>query len=107
MGAILTPIDKNGRFHAICYALKQLFKHKKNYSPFLLEMGVVVWAMEYYQEHLRAGYSFYTLTTNHGNLGHPTHKNNEQATFSHDGFQIQNSIQKRIRNAPRFLIQKF
>ncbi len=53
MGAILCQIDKNGKFHAISYASKQLIKHEKNYSPFLLEMDAVVWAMEYYQEHLR------------------------------------------------------
>ncbi len=53
MGAILCQIDKHGKFHAISYASKQLIKHEKNYSPFLLEMDAVVWAMEYYQEHLR------------------------------------------------------
>ena len=53
IGAILTQIDKNGKFHAISYTSKQLIKHSKNYSPFLLEMDAVVWAMEYYQEHLR------------------------------------------------------
>ncbi len=53
MGAILCQIDKHGRFQAISYASKQLIKHEKNYSPFLLEMDAVVWAMEYYQEHLR------------------------------------------------------
>jgi hypothetical protein len=29
------------------------FTHEKNYSPFLLKKDAVVWAMEYYQEHLR------------------------------------------------------
>ncbi len=53
MGAILCQIDKSGKFHAISYASKQLIKHKKNCSPFLLEMDAVVWAIEYYQEHLR------------------------------------------------------
>jgi hypothetical protein len=53
MGAILCQIDKNGKFHALSYASKQLIKHEKNYSPFLLEMDAVVWAMEYYQEYLR------------------------------------------------------
>ncbi len=52
MGNILTQIDKDGKFHAICYASKQLIKHK-NFTPFLFEMYAVVWAMEYYQEHLR------------------------------------------------------
>jgi hypothetical protein len=53
MGAILCQIDKTGKFHAISYASKQLIKHKKNYSQFILEMDAVVWAMECYQEHLR------------------------------------------------------
>jgi hypothetical protein len=53
IGAILCQIDKSGKFHAISYASKQLIKPEKNYSPFLLEMDAVVWAMEYYQEHLR------------------------------------------------------
>jgi hypothetical protein len=53
MGAILTQFDKKGKFHAISYASKQLIKHEKNYSLFLLKMDAVVWAMEYYQEHLR------------------------------------------------------
>jgi hypothetical protein len=53
---LLVPIltrTKNGKGHAISYASKQLIKHEKNYSPFFLEVDAVVWAMEYYQEHLR------------------------------------------------------
>jgi hypothetical protein len=42
MGAILTQIDKEGKFDTISYASKQLTKHKKNYFPFLLEMVAVV-----------------------------------------------------------------
>jgi hypothetical protein len=53
IGAILTQIHKEGKFHAISYASKQFIKHEKYYSPCLLEMHAVVWAMEYYQEHLR------------------------------------------------------
>jgi hypothetical protein len=53
MGAILCQMDKTGKLHAISYASKQLIKHEKNYSPNLLEMDAVVWAMEYYQEHQR------------------------------------------------------
>jgi hypothetical protein len=61
MGAILCQIDKTGKFHAISYSSKQLIKHEKNYSPFLLEMDAVVWAMEYYQEQLRGrGFILYT-----------------------------------------------
>ena len=52
MDAILTQIDKDVKFHAISYASKQLFKLEKNCSPVLLEMDAVVWATEYYQDHL-------------------------------------------------------
>jgi hypothetical protein len=52
MGAILCQIGK-WKISTISYVSKQLIKHEKNYSPFLLEMDAVVWAVEYYQEHLR------------------------------------------------------
>ena len=39
-----------GKFHAILYATKQLVKHEKNHSPFLLEMQGAVWGMEYLRE---------------------------------------------------------
>ena len=53
MGAILAQIDSAGKFHSIAYASKQLLKHQKNYSPYLLELDATVWAMEYWQEYLR------------------------------------------------------
>ena len=53
IGDMLTQINKNRKFHAISYAFKQLIKHQKNCSPFLLEVDAVVWDMEYYQELLR------------------------------------------------------
>jgi ribonuclease HI len=87
MGAILCQIDKNGKFQAISYASKQLIKHKKNYSPFSLEMDAVVRAMEYYQEHLRG--RRFILYTDHKplkNFGNPAHKNNEQTSTCYDGF---------------------
>ncbi len=40
MGAILTQIDKDGKFYAISYASRKLVKHEVNYTPFLLEMHV-------------------------------------------------------------------
>jgi hypothetical protein len=49
------------KFHAISHVSKQLIKHEKNYSPFLLEMDTVVWAMKYYQEHQKGRrFIFYT-----------------------------------------------
>ena len=65
-GAILTQIDKTGVFHALFYASKQLIKHENNYSPSLLEMDAVVWAMEYYQEHLRGRH--FIVYTDHKSL---------------------------------------
>jgi hypothetical protein len=53
MVAILTQIYKEGKIHASSYASKQLFKKKKKNTQFLLETDALVWAMEYYQEHLR------------------------------------------------------
>ena len=38
MGHILAQIDKKGVFLALSYASRQLIKHEKNYSPYLLEM---------------------------------------------------------------------
>jgi hypothetical protein len=63
MGAILCRSNKNGKIHAISYPSKQLIKHEKNYSPFLLKMDAVVWTMEYYQEHLQG--RRFILYTNH------------------------------------------
>jgi hypothetical protein len=60
MGAILTQIAKNGKFHSISYASKQLINCKKK-SLFLLEIDAVVWEMKCYQEHLR-GRRFFLYT---------------------------------------------
>ena len=43
MGAILAQIDNKGVFPALSYTSKQLIKHVKNYSSYLLEMDAVVW----------------------------------------------------------------
>jgi hypothetical protein len=53
MGAILTQVDKNGKFYVIAYASKKIEKHEKNYTPFLLEMYAAVWGMEHFSHHLR------------------------------------------------------
>jgi hypothetical protein len=37
-GAILTQVYTNRNFRVINYALKQLIKHKKNYSPFIFKL---------------------------------------------------------------------
>ncbi len=53
MGAILTQVDKDGKFYVIAYASKKLEKHEKNYTPFLLEMYAAVWGMEHFSHHLK------------------------------------------------------
>ena len=71
MGAILTQVDEEGKFHVISYGSKQLIAHEKNYSPFLLEMAAACWGMELYQEHLRGKH--FILYTDHKpleKLGH-------------------------------------
>ena len=52
MGAILAQVDRLGTFHVISYGSRQLVKHEKNYSPYLLEMAAAVWGMEFYDEYL-------------------------------------------------------
>jgi hypothetical protein len=42
LGAILTQIDENRKFHTIGYASKQLFQHEKKHSPLTLK-----WALWY------------------------------------------------------------
>ena len=53
MGAILSQIDREGRFYVISYASRKLLKHEKNYTPFLLEMHAAVWGMDHYSHHLK------------------------------------------------------
>ncbi len=53
MGAILTQVDKDGKFYVIAYASKKIEKHEKNYTPFLLEMYAAVWGLEHFSHHLR------------------------------------------------------
>ena len=71
MGAILTQMDKNNNFHVISYGSRQLVKHEKHYSPYLLEMAAAVWGMEFYNEYLKG--KQFTLYTDHKpleKLGH-------------------------------------
>ena len=63
LGAVLTQIDKKGEHHAIAYASRQLQKHEKNYTPFLLEMQAAVWGMEHFETQLRGRH--FLLYTDH------------------------------------------
>ena len=42
LGAILTQRDENNEERVIAYASRQLQKHEKNYTPFLVEMQAMV-----------------------------------------------------------------
>ena len=63
MGAILVQTDERGKNHAIAYASKQLAKHERNYTPFLVEMAAMIWAMDHFNTYLR-GHHF-TVYSDH------------------------------------------
>jgi hypothetical protein len=65
LGAILTPVDKDGNFYAISFASRQLKDHEKNYSPFLLEATTAVWEWTSSMNTLKASDSSCTRTTSH------------------------------------------
>jgi len=71
LGAILTQVDKDGRFHAISYASRQLKHNEKNYSPFLLEAAAAVWGMENFHEYLKG--KQFILYTDHKPLEKLSH----------------------------------
>jgi transposase InsO family protein len=61
LGAILSQIDNQGKFHAICYASRRLNDKENQYSPFLLEMAAAVWAIKTFKDHLD-GHRFILFT---------------------------------------------
>jgi transposase InsO family protein len=63
MGAILVQTDERGRNHAIAYASKQLAKHERNYTPFLVEMAAMIWAMDHFSTYLRGRH--FTVYSDH------------------------------------------
>ena len=63
MGAILCQTDQNGKPVVISFASKQLAKHEKNYTPFLVEMAAMVWGMEHFDTYLRGRH--FTVFTDH------------------------------------------
>ena len=92
LGAILTQVDKDGRFYAIAYASRQLKQHEVNYSPFLLEAAAAVWGMEHFHEYLKG--KRFILYTDHKpleKLGHLHTKtmNRLQAAMLEYDFVIQ------------------
>ena len=63
LGAMLCQTDEDGEEKVIAYASRQLLKHEKNYTPFLVEMQAMVWAMDHFDTYLR-GRQF-TVFTDH------------------------------------------
>jgi hypothetical protein len=53
MGAIQCQTDEQGKQRVISYVSKQLAKHEKNYTPFLVKMAAMIWAMEHFNTHQR------------------------------------------------------
>ncbi len=53
IGAILCQTDEQGRQRVISYESKQLAKDEKNYTPFLVKMAAMIWAMEHFDTYLR------------------------------------------------------
>ena len=108
LGAILAQIDENNRFRVISYGSRQLVKHEKNYSPFLLEMTAAVWGMEFYDEYLRGKH--FTLYTDHkpleklGHLHKKTLNRLQMAMLEYD-FEIQ--YKKGINMPADFLSRAF
>jgi len=92
LGAILTQVDKNGKFYAISFASCQLKDHEKNYSPFLLEAAAAVWGMDHFDEYLKG--KKFILYTDHkpleklGHLHSKTMNRFQTALLEHD-FVIQ------------------
>jgi hypothetical protein len=92
LGAILTQVDKDGKFYAISFASRQLKDHEKNYSPFLLEAAAAVWGMDHFNEYLKG--KKFILYTDHkpleklGHLHSKTMNRFQTALLEHD-FVIQ------------------
>ncbi len=71
LGAILTQVDKEGNFHAIFFASRQLKDHEMNYSPFLLEATAAVWGMDFFNKYLKG--KRFILYTDHKQLEKLSH----------------------------------
>jgi hypothetical protein len=50
--AMLCQTDEDGEERVIAYASRQLLKHERNYTPFLVEMQGMVWAMDHFDTYL-------------------------------------------------------
>ena len=78
LGAILCQTDEKGKNRVIAYASRQLIKHEKNYTPFLVEMQAIVWAMDHFDTYLRG--RRFTVFSDHKPL--ETHSKRHDKTLS-------------------------
>jgi hypothetical protein len=63
LGAIFCQTDKDGEERVIAYASRQLLKHERNYTPFLVEMQAMAWPMNHFDTYLRERQ--FTMFTDH------------------------------------------
>jgi hypothetical protein len=63
IGTILCQTDEQGKQRVISYASKQLAKYGKNYTPLLVEMAAMIWAMEHFDSYLRGRH--FTVFSDH------------------------------------------
>jgi hypothetical protein len=47
LGAMLFQSDEEGEEIVVTYASRQLLEHEKNYTPFLVEMQAMLWAINH------------------------------------------------------------
>ncbi len=53
LGAMLCQTDKEGEERVFAYTSRQLLKHEKYYTLFLVEMQATVWDMDHFDTYLR------------------------------------------------------
>jgi hypothetical protein len=107
LGAILTQIDEEGKFHVISYGSRQLVKHEKNYSPYLLEMQAGIWGMDFYANYLRG--KRFILYTDHKpleNLGHLHKKTLNRLQIAMNEFDFEIRYKKGI-NMPADYLSRY
>ena len=68
LGATLIQEDVNGKEHVVCYASRQLKKHEKNYTSYLLELQACAWSMTHFHTYLYG--RRFELHTDHAPLTH-------------------------------------
>jgi hypothetical protein len=63
---MLCQTDKEGEERVMAYASRHLLKHKKIYTPFLVDLQAMVWAMDHFNTYLRG--KQFTVFTDHKSI---------------------------------------